>query len=187
MRDATDFVMTAAYWPPSTTAGGFALNTNPLETNLTNLGVVLALLVYLGRGVLSNLLNNRERTILNAIRDAEDRYKEAADRLEQARARSQRARVRADDIRMNGLSRVQREKRDLVNSADGDLERLEDSKNATIRFEEQRAMEQVRQQAARLALDRALKASDIRSNNELHSNTIDHHIGLLKGMAENNR
>nr|QBL07944.1 ATP synthase CF0 subunit I [Selaginella moellendorffii] len=187
MRDATDFVMTAAYWPPSTTAGGFALNTNLLETNLTNLGVVLALLVYLGRGVLNNLLNNRERTIPNAIRDAEDRYKEAADRLDQARARSQRARVRADDIRMNGLSRVQREKRDLVNSADGDLERLEDSKNATIRFEEQRAIEQVRQQAARLALDRALKASDIRSNNELHSHTIEHHIGLLKGMAENNR
>nr|YP_009589433.1 ATP synthase CF0 subunit I [Selaginella doederleinii]QBL76016.1 ATP synthase CF0 subunit I [Selaginella doederleinii] len=187
MRDATDFVIPAAYWPPLSTAGGFALNTNPLETNLINSGVVLALLVYLGRGVLSNLLNNRERTILNAIRDAEDRYKEAADRLDQARARLLRARVRADDIRMNGLSRVQRAKRDPANAADGDLERLEESKNATIRFEEQRAIEQVRQQAARLALERALKASDIRSNNEVHSHTIEHHIGLLKGMVENNR
>nr|AKI29301.1 ATP synthase CF0 subunit I [Selaginella uncinata] len=184
MRDATDFVISVAYWP--LTARGFALNTNLLETNLINLGVVLALLVYLGRGVLSNLLNNRERTILHAIRDAEDRYKEAADRLDQARARLRRAGVRADEIRMNGLSAVQREKRDLVNSADGDLARLEDSKNATIRFEEQRAIEQVRQQVARLALERAVKALDIRLNNELHSDTIEHRIGLLKGMAGNN-
>nr|QQP00347.1 ATP synthase CF0 B subunit [Selaginella pallidissima] len=184
MRDATDFVIPAAYWP--LTAKGSALNTNLLETNPINLGVVPALLAYLGRGVPSNSLNNRERTILNAIRDAEDRYKEAAGRPDQARARSLRAGVRADEIRMNGLSGVQREKRDPANSADGDSARLEDSKNATIRFEEQRAIEQARQQAARLALERAVKALDIRLNNELHSDTIEHHIELSKGMVGNN-
>lgn len=46
MIDAIDLVITA-YRP----AAGFALNTNLLETNLINLGVVLALLAYLGRGV----------------------------------------------------------------------------------------------------------------------------------------
>lgn len=132
-------------------------------------------------------MNNRERTIPHAIRDAEDRYKEAADRPDQARARLRRAGVRADEIRMNGLSAVQREKRDPANSADGDSARLEDSKNATIRFEEQRAIEQARQQAARLALERAVKALGIRSNNELHSDTIEHRIGLSKGMVGNNR
>nr|QGU93074.1 ATP synthase CF0 subunit I [Selaginella nummulariifolia] len=183
MRDAIDSVI-PTYWPP--TAGGFAPNTNPLETNLINLGVVLALLVYLGGGVLSNLLNNRERTISSTIRDAEDRYKEATDRLDQARTRLQRAKVRADEIRINGLSRMQREEQDLANSADGDSKRLEDSKNATICFEEQKAIEQVRQQVSQLALERALKALNIRLSDELHLHIIEHHIGLLKNVVRNN-
>nr|YP_010587932.1 ATP synthase CF0 subunit I [Isoetes aequinoctialis]YP_010588139.1 ATP synthase CF0 subunit I [Isoetes biafrana]WAB46620.1 ATP synthase CF0 subunit I [Isoetes aequinoctialis]WAB46827.1 ATP synthase CF0 subunit I [Isoetes biafrana] len=170
-----DPVIFPSYWPPAASLG---LNTNLLETNLINLGVVIGLLVYFGKGVLSNLLDNRKQTILNIIRDAEERYKEAIDKLKQAQNRLQQAETKADEIRINGLSRMEREKQDLINSAGEDLKRLEDSKNATIRFEEQGAIEQVRQQVSRLALERALKALNIRLNSELHSRMIDHHIGL---------
>nr|YP_009561261.1 ATP synthase CF0 subunit I [Selaginella indica]QAR48706.1 ATP synthase CF0 subunit I [Selaginella indica] len=163
-------------------AAGFALNTNPLETNLINPGVVPAPLAYPGRGVLSNSLGNRERTILNTIRDAEARYKEATDRLDQARMRLRRAKVRADEIRVNGIFRMQEEKQDLVRPADGDSKRLEYSKNATICLEEHKATEQVCQQVSRLALDRALKALITRSSDELQLRMIDHNIGLLRNV-----
>nr|YP_009582607.1 ATP synthase CF0 subunit I [Selaginella lyallii]QBL02080.1 ATP synthase CF0 subunit I [Selaginella lyallii] len=181
MVDAIDSVITA-HW---SIAGGFALNTNPLETNLINLGAVLALLVYLGRGVLSNSLDNRERTILGTIRDAEARYGEAAERLNQARTRLRKAKIRADEIRVSGIARVQREKQELIDSADGDLKRLEHSRNATISFEGQKAIEQIRQQVSRLALERALGSLNIRSNNELQLRMIDQNIGLLKGVERN--
>nr|YP_009109437.1 ATP synthase I subunit [Sanionia uncinata]AIW52125.1 ATP synthase I subunit [Sanionia uncinata] len=167
------------YWP---IAGNFGLNTNLLETNLINLSVVLGLLIYSGKGVLNNLLSNRKQTILNTINDAEKRYNEATDKLDQARTRLERAKIKADEIRVNGLSQIEREKKELVNAADEDSKRLEDSKNATIRFEEQRAIEQVRQQVSRLALERALEALNKRLNNELHSRVIDYHIGLLRAM-----
>lgn len=131
---------------------------------------------------LNNLLSNRKQTILNTINDAEKRYNEATDKLNQARTRLERAKIKADEIRVNGLSQIEREKRELVNAADEDSKRLEDSKNATIRFEEQRAIEQVRQQVSRLALERALEALNKRLNNELHSRVIDYHIGLLRAM-----
>lgn len=131
---------------------------------------------------LNNLLSNRKQTILNTINDAEKRYDEATDKLNQARTRLERAKIKADEIRVNGLSQIEREKRELVDAADEDSKRLEDSKNATIRFEEQRAIEQVRQQVSRLALERALEASNKRLNNELHSRVIDYHIGLLRAM-----
>ena len=131
---------------------------------------------------LNNLLSNRKQTILNTINDAEKRYDEATDKLNQARTRLERAKIKADEIRVNGLSQIEREKKELVNAADEDSKRLEDSKNATIRFEEQRAIEQVRQQVSRLALERALEASNKRLNNELHSRVIDYHIGLLRAM-----
>nr|YP_010189020.1 AtpF [Ptychomnion cygnisetum]QZJ47823.1 AtpF [Ptychomnion cygnisetum] len=179
MQNILNLVSYSAYWP---IAGNFSLNTNILETNLINLSVVLSLLVYFGKGVLNNLLSNRKQTILSTINDAEERYNEATDKLNQARTRLERAKIKADEIRLNGLSQIEKEKKELIMAADQDSKRLEDSKNATIRFEEQRAIEQVRQQVSRLALERALEALNKRLNNELHSRVIDYHIGLLRAM-----
>jgi F-type H+-transporting ATPase subunit b len=131
---------------------------------------------------LSNLLKNRKLTILNTIRDAEERYKEATDKLKQATTRLQQAKIKADNIRINGLSQMDKEKKDLIDAADEDSKRLEDSKNATIRFEKQRAIEQVRQQVSRLALERALETLKNSLNYELHLRMIDHNIGLLRAM-----
>nr|QWZ47646.1 ATP synthase CF0 subunit I [Plagiomnium acutum] len=179
MQNIINLVISSGYWP---IAGNLGLNTNLLETNLINLSVVLSLLVYFGKGVLNNLLSNRKQTILSTINDAEERYNEATDKLNQARTRLERAKIKADEIRVNGLSQIEKEKRELINAADEDSKRLEDSKNATIRFEEQRAIEQVRQQVSRLALERALEALNKRLNNELHSRVIDYHIGPLRAM-----
>lgn len=179
MQNIINLIIFLGYWP---IAGNFGLNTNLLETNLINLSVVLSLLVYFGKGVLNNLLSNRKQTILSTINDAEERYNEATDKLNQARTRLERAKIKANEIRVNGLSQIEKEKKELINAADEDSKRLEDSKNATIRFEEQRAIEQVRQQVSRLALERALEALNKRLNNELHSRVIDYHIGLLRAM-----
>nr|YP_005352933.1 ATP synthase CF0 subunit I [Mankyua chejuensis]ADZ47965.1 ATP synthase CF0 subunit I [Mankyua chejuensis]AJJ48595.1 ATP synthase CF0 B subunit [Mankyua chejuensis] len=179
MKNVTDSIFLLSYRP---LAGGFGLNTNVLETDIINLGVVIGILIYFGKGVLTNLLENRRRTILNTIRDAEERYREATEKLKQARTRLQQAEVKADEIRSNGLAQMEREKRDLINAADEDSKRLEDSKNSTIRFEEQRAIEQVRQQVSRLALERALVSLNSCSNSESYSRIIDYHIGLLRTM-----
>lgn len=48
MENGSNFVISSQFW---TLAGNFGLNTNLLETNLINLGVVIGLLVYFGKGV----------------------------------------------------------------------------------------------------------------------------------------
>ncbi len=131
---------------------------------------------------MSNLSNNRKQTILSTIRDAEERYKEATDKLGQARIRLQRPKVKADEIQVNGLSQMEKEEQELIHVTDEDSKRLEDSKNAIIRFEEQRAIEQVRQQVSCLALERASEALNSRLSGKLHSRMIDYHIGLLRAM-----
>lgn len=60
---------------------------------------------------LNNLLSNRKQTILSTINDAEERYNEATDKLNQARTRLERAKVKADEIRVNGFSQIEREKK----------------------------------------------------------------------------
>ena len=90
----------------------------------------------------------------------------------------------SNEIRLIGLAQLDKEQRDLVDAADEDPKRLEDSKNYTIRFEKQRAIEQVRQQVSRLASERALESPNSRSDNELHLRLIDYKIGLLKSMED---
>nr|YP_011030784.1 ATP synthase CF0 subunit I [Hiya brooksiae]WQT71186.1 ATP synthase CF0 subunit I [Hiya brooksiae] len=180
MRSVSEIAAPPSYW---TLAASIGLNTNILETNLINLILVLGILFYYGKGVLINFLENRERTILNTIRDAEERHKEATEKLQRARIRLQQAKVKADEIRINGLTQMDKEQRDLVDAADEDLKGLEDSKNYAIRFEKQRAIEQVRQQVSRLASERALESPNSRLDNELHLRMIDYHIGLLRAMG----
>nr|YP_009548912.1 ATP synthase CF0 B subunit [Myriopteris scabra]AYW15887.1 ATP synthase CF0 B subunit [Myriopteris scabra] len=180
MRSISEIVTPSSYWAP---AGSIGLNTNIFEINLINLVLVLGILFYYGKGVLINFLENRERTISNTIRDAEERHTEATEKLRRARIRLQQAELKADEIRISGLMQMDKERRDLVDAADNDLKGLEDSKNYAIRFEKQRAIEQVRQQVSRLASERALESLNSRLTNELHLRMIDYHIGLFRAMA----
>nr|YP_009113670.1 ATP synthase CF0 B chain [Ceratozamia hildae]AFM54198.1 AtpF [Ceratozamia hildae]AFR13848.1 ATP synthase CF0 B chain [Ceratozamia hildae]BAR93447.1 ATP synthase CF0 B chain [Ceratozamia hildae] len=179
MRNGTSFYFSLGYWP---SAGGFGLNTNILGTNLINLSVVLGVLIYFGKGVLSNLLDDRKQKILSTIRDSEELCKGAIDQLEKARARLREVEMRANEIQVNGYSQIEREKEDLINAAHENLERLEDSKNETVHFEQQRAIDQVRQQISHQALRRALGTLNSSSNSELHLRTIDHNISMLRAM-----
>jgi len=134
---------------------------------------------------LSTILSNRKEAILSTIRDAEERYQEATNQLEQARERLNQAKTKADEIHISGIAQIERGKKELIQAANEDSKRLEESKNATLRFEEQRAIENVRQQVSRLAMNRALKMlnNHLNVNLDLHERIIDYHIGLLKAMT----
>nr|YP_009547543.1 ATP synthase CF0 subunit I [Vaginularia trichoidea]AYW16060.1 ATP synthase CF0 subunit I [Vaginularia trichoidea] len=180
MRSISEIIAPSRQW---TLAGNIGLNTNILEINLINLILVLGILFYYGKGVLINLLENRERTISKTICDAEDRHKEATEKLRRARIRLQQAETKADEIRITGLTQMDRERRELVDAADNDLIGLEDSKNYAIRFEKQRAIEQVRQQVSRLASERAFENLNNRLTNELQHRMVNYQIGLLRAMT----
>jgi len=180
MNSAIDLIASLDAWALAEEGLGF--NTNLLDTNLINLAVVIGVLVYFGKGVLTNILNNRKETILSTIRDAEERFQEATEKLNQARARLEQAKQKAEEIRVNSILQIEREKEELIKAADDDSKRLEDSKNMTIRFEEQKAIVEVRQQVSRLAVERALEVINSRLNMDLHARMIDYHIGLFKAM-----
>nr|YP_010192248.1 ATP synthase CF0 B subunit [Athrotaxis cupressoides]QZN07910.1 ATP synthase CF0 B subunit [Athrotaxis cupressoides] len=179
MKNVTDSFISLIYLP---SAEGFGLNTNILETNIINLSVVLGVLIYFGKGVLSNLLDNRKHKILSTIENSEELCKVAANQLEQARVRLREVEMRAREIRVNGYSQIEQEKEDLINIACINLKQLEISKNETIHFEQERVIEQVRQQIYCQAVQRALGTLNSRLNSKLHLRTIEHNIHLLLAM-----
>jgi F-type H+-transporting ATPase subunit b len=67
----------------------------------------------------------------------------------------------------------------LINATSISLEQLEKSKNETLYFEKQRAMNQVRQRVFQQAVQGALGTLNNCLNTELHFRTIRANIGIL--------
>nr|YP_010020893.1 ATP synthase CF0 subunit I [Gmelina hainanensis]QOK35809.1 ATP synthase CF0 subunit I [Gmelina hainanensis]QVL25328.1 ATP synthase CF0 subunit I [Gmelina hainanensis] len=181
MKNVTDSFVSLGHWP---SAGSFGFNTDILATNPINLSVVIGVLIFFGKGVLSDLLDNRKQRILNTIRNSEELRGGAIEQLEKARARLRKVEMEADQFRVNGYSEIEREKLNLINSTYKTLKQLENYKNETIQFEQQRAINQVRQRVFQQALQGALGTLNSCLNNELHLRTISANIGMLGTMKE---
>nr|YP_010424733.1 ATP synthase CF0 subunit I [Staurogyne concinnula]USH90975.1 ATP synthase CF0 subunit I [Staurogyne concinnula] len=181
MKTGTDSFVSLGHWP---SAGSFGFNTDILATNPINLSVVIGVLIFFGKGVLSDLLDNRKQRILNTIRNSEELRGGAIEQLEKARARLRKVEMEADQFRVNGYSEIERENLNLINSTYKTLVQLENYKNETIQFEQQRAINQVRQRVFQQALQGALGTLNSCLNNELHLRTISANIGMLGAMEE---
>nr|QWQ50206.1 CF0 subunit I [Pongamia pinnata] len=183
MKNITDSFLCLGYWP---SAGSFGFNTDILATNPINLSVVLGVLVFFGKGVLSDLLDNRKQRILRTIRNSEELREGALEQLKKAQARLRKVETEADRFRVNGYSEIEREKLNLINSIYTTLEQLENYKNETIYFKQQRVINQVRHRVLQKALQGALGTLNSCLNNELHLRTVNANIDMFGEMKEKN-
>ena len=149
MKNITDYFPCLGYW---SSAGSFGFNTDILATNLINLSVVLGVLIYFGKGVLNDLLDNRKQRILSTIQNSEELRKGAIEQLDRARTRLRKVEMEADEYRMNAYSEIEREKELLINATSKSLELLEKQNNETLHLEQQRAINQVQQRVLQQAL-----------------------------------
>nr|AVE14518.1 AtpF [Angelica tsinlingensis] len=142
------------------------------------------------RGALSReLLLNKEiiyknHSISKTIRNSEELQEGAIEQLEKARARLRKVETEADRFRVNGYSEIEREKLNLINSIYTTLEQFENYKNETIRFEQKRAINQVRQRIFQQALEGALGTLNSCLNNELHLRTISANISIFGAIKD---
>nr|YP_009486281.1 ATP synthase CF0 B subunit [Draba oreades]AWB12526.1 ATP synthase CF0 B subunit [Draba oreades] len=181
MKNLTDSFVYLGHWP---SAGSFGFNTDILATNPINLSVVFGVLIFFGKGVLNDLLDNRKQRILNTIRNSEELREGAIQQLESARARLRKVETEADQFRVNGYSEIEREKLNLINSTYRTLKQLENYKNETILFEQQRTINQVRERVFQQALQGAIGTLNSCLSNELHLSTINANIGMFGTMKE---
>nr|ANA57004.1 CF0 subunit I of ATP synthase [Pyramimonas parkeae] len=158
---------------------GFGINTNLLETNVLNLAVVIGVLVYFGGDVLTSLLKNRRELILKSLNDAEERYQEAIAKLEKAKAQLETAKTKAEEIRAQSLVTASKGSTNLLERAEEDIKRLEEAKQVSLRFEEEKAIQEVCEQVRELAFEQAVQKVKKRLDVNLQRRVIDLNIALL--------
>lgn len=157
-------------------AHGFRINTNILETNVLNLAVVIGVVVTVVGDALRALLDTRRQTILGTLQEAEQKAAEAQARLDQARSSLEAARTKASQIRAQAVTAAEQEGQTLAAQFASDLDRLREAARQGVQLQRQRAVQQIAQQVARLALqsaeatlvDQLVKGARQRDLNERH-------------------
>jgi F-type H+-transporting ATPase subunit b len=157
----------------------FGLNFDLIETNIINLAVVIAVVLYLGSDLLSSLLRDRKNRIVSTIQSADERYLEAQQKLETAKAKVEQAKAKAIEIRQQGNSAAAQATKTLFERTEEEIRRLEETKQATLRVEEDKALSQVRDQVVKLSIERALSQLRAKMDNSVQKRLIDLNIGLL--------
>ncbi|MBH8550944.1 F0F1 ATP synthase subunit B [Nostocaceae cyanobacterium CENA357] len=160
--------------------GGFGLNLDLFETNLVNLAILVGILFYFGRKVLSNILNERRSNIATAIQEAEGRLKEAQAALSQAQEQLTQSQAEAQRIRKAAQENAQASKEAMLARAAQDVERLKQTAAADLNTERDRAFAELRQRVAAMALQKV--ESQLRAGiaDDVQQSIIDRSIAQVE-------
>lgn len=157
----------------------FGFNFNILETNLINLSVVITIVVSFGGNALRSLLDNRKQIILNNLEEADNKAKEAQEKLAKAKTRLEAAKSKALEIKQQGNNTADQEKKQCISQTEHDTLRLEQVKQETIKFQQQKVIKQVSQQVVSRALNNVRQKLSTRLNTDFHSSVNNFNIVLF--------
>ncbi|MCA6503138.1 MAG: F0F1 ATP synthase subunit B [Pseudanabaena sp.] len=160
-------------------SSGIGFNTDILETNVINLVIVVAFLVYAGRGFLGKILSARLESIQSAISDAEKRQKEATDKLAVQQGKLAQAKTEADNLRKQAETDAKSAADLILATVDADIARLRESADQEIATEQERVIVQLRQQVADKALANVQAYFDRGLSESTQIELIDRSIALL--------
>jgi F-type H+-transporting ATPase subunit b len=159
--------------------GGFGLNFNPFETNIINLAIVIAGLVYFLKGFLGGILERRRSAILSDLKDAEDRLAAATTSLADAQKGLAEAQMRAESIRSEGQSRAEAIRMESEKRTVEEMARMQQDSASDLDAEAARVSDQLRREAARLAIEKALAALSGKLDPVAQAKLIDQSIQSL--------
>nr|YP_009144904.1 ATPase subunit I [Euglenaria anabaena]AKJ83351.1 ATPase subunit I [Euglenaria anabaena] len=160
-------------------AEGFGINTDIFETNILNLSVVIGVLVYYGRAALGDLIKGRKDSILKSLQDADNKLREAEENLLFAKKNFESAKTKAEQIRNQGVLLSSQTSKSVLSAVEEDIKRLKASNLSTIRFEEEKSINEVCQKLSNSAFVNAIEKLNKRLNSSLQKRIILQNIDRL--------
>jgi len=161
---------------------GIGLNLDILETGLLNILALVAILIYAGRDFLGSLLEERRKTIVKGVQDAEERLNEARKRLSEAQKQLSQANLVISEIKNETIST----KKVLLESdayqAKKDLKVRFERAIATFRSKERQIFLEIKQQIISIVLKRTvIRAQESFGPKERATALINDTINKLEG------
>ena len=99
-------------------------NTDIFDTNLINLSLVVGVVVTLGGDALTSALDERRRSILSSLEDANNKFNEAQNLLKSAQTKLEEAKMEAFSIEKAAPSEAKMTSDRILEVASNELQRL---------------------------------------------------------------
>jgi F-type H+-transporting ATPase subunit b len=160
--------------------GGFGLNFDILETNLINLSIVIAVVVYFGKGFLSNILGERRSAIETAIKEAEQRKQTAASALAEQQQKLAQAKNEAAKIRASAEDSAKAARDSILVKAEQDIQRMRETAAQEMGSDQERVINELRQRIAIMAMQRAENEIPSRLNDDVQQRLVNSSIAQLE-------
>lgn len=160
---------------------GFGLNFDILDTNLINLAIIVALLVYGGRNFLGNILSERKAAIEAELAEVEQKNKEAQSALADQKAKLAQAKTEAERLIATAHDNAKAAREAILAQAAQDVERLKASAAQDLNAEQERAIAQLRQRVVTLALQDAEAKAAQQLDGSAQRKLIDRSLAMLGG------
>ncbi|MDJ0567471.1 MAG: F0F1 ATP synthase subunit B [Pleurocapsa sp. MO_192.B19] len=160
---------------------GFGLNLNILETNLINLTLLVGILIYFGKPLLTNILIERRSKIAEQIQAVEQKQKQAELTLAEEQKKLAEAKETAAKIRSEAETNAQKAKEIILAQGEKEVERLKEMAGKDLSSEQEKAIAQLRERVVALALESAKSRMDNILNDEAQRKLIDSSIAKLGG------
>ena len=159
--------------------GGFGLNLNLFETNIVNLAIVIFGLYKFLPNFLGGILERRRAIILADLQDAEERLAAATTALAQAQQDLAAAQQKAEQIRADGKARAEAIRQESEKRTIDEMVRVKQGAAADLDAEAARVSNQLRREAARLAIEKALASLPGKLNADAQAALVNRSIQSL--------
>nr|QUE28440.1 AtpF [Porphyrostromium boryanum] len=161
---------------------GFGINTNIFEINAINIGILLGIVIYVGKPFLTSTLQTRQDKVLASIQEAEEKLQQSSTRLSEAKKQLEQTQLVIDNIKKEAGITADKVRKSILEQGEKEIERLASSGKASIVTAENQIRKQIQQRIATLALKRVLLQLKGDMTPELQVKIINTNIEKLEGQ-----
>jgi len=156
-----------------------SLNTDIFETNVINITILLAGVIYLGSNALSTSLSERQQKILGSIQESEERLAEATAKLTESEKQLTQAQLVIDSINTDAKTTASNVKVAILADGKVEIERLTTASKSQVATIEAKVKKQISDYVIALALQRVTLQLEGKISSTLQQQIIDRNISKL--------
>nr|YP_009729343.1 ATP synthase subunit b [Caulerpa ashmeadii]QHQ73255.1 ATP synthase subunit b [Caulerpa ashmeadii] len=160
----------------------WGIQTNIFETNILNLAVVLAIVIFFVGDGIQSLLNKRQELILSNLQQAQDRENEAEKIFSKARKKYNNASSQVNDVIDDAQKSIDEEKKQSQLQTELDLERLKQFQKSTIYYQQQKIQKQISQKILISVNQKVQQKFQKRLNQKFHKSINTSSIELFLAL-----
>nr|YP_010873168.1 ATP synthase CF0 subunit I [Nemalion vermiculare]WGV34394.1 ATP synthase CF0 subunit I [Nemalion vermiculare] len=159
--------------------GEFGFNSDFLEANVINIGLLLFGLIYILKNFLGSTLVSRQDKVLLAIQESEERLRQANERLEEAKKQLSQTQMVIQQIKEEAEITAQKVRDSILNQGKLDIVKLTSAGKNSIANAEQQIKKQIQKQITSLAISKVTMQLEKQMDDSMQYNIINSNITKL--------